>query len=223
MMYFPYIIVFLVAALVGFSELVARYRDAPLDAVRRLPAFSYVAINGAAGAIALCVIRAFDWTFGAETDSTIQIMQVAVAGFAAMAFLRSSLFTVRVGDADVHAGPSALIKILLDVADRAVDRGRAQRRSDAVQKIMANLDFEKAKQTLPSDCLALMTNVAAAERQSVMKDVASLVASLESSPSLSAMPKARQLGLVLIDVVGEDVLRTSVEALGDEITVSDNT
>ena len=68
-----------------------------------------------------------------------------------------------------------------------------------------------------------MTNVAAAERQSVMKEVASLVASLESSPSLSAMPKARQLGLVLIDVVGEDVLRTSVEALGDEITVSDNT
>ena len=157
MMYFPYIIVFLVAALVGFGELVARYRDAPLDAVRRLPAFSYVAINGAAGAIALCVIRAFDWTFGAETDSTIQIMQVAVSGFAAMAFLRGSLFTVRVGDADVHAGPSALIKILLDVADRA------------------------------------------------------------------AMPKARQLGLVLIDVVGEDVLRTSVEALGDEITVSDNT
>ena len=43
MMYFPYIIVFLVAALVGFGELVARYRDAPLDAVRRLPAFSYVA------------------------------------------------------------------------------------------------------------------------------------------------------------------------------------
>ena len=68
-----------------------------------------------------------------------------------------TLFAVRVGDADVHAGPSALIKILLDVADRA------------------------------------------------------------------AMPKARQLGLVLIDVVGEDVLRTSVEALGDEITVSDNT
>lgn len=208
-----YLVVSLVAASVGVSELVARYRDAPLDAVRRPPAVLYVAVNAVAGFTALVVIDAFGWTFGASDGFAAQIVEVAVAGLSALAVLRCSVFTVRVGDADVHCGPNALIRIILDAADRAVDRGRAQRRSQVVQEIMKNVDFEKAKQALPSDCLALMQNVPTEEQEAVTKEIESL----EAEIALGEVLKARQLGLVLLNVVGEDVLRASVEALGGEI------
>lgn len=42
-----------------------------------------------------------------------------------MAFFRSSLFTIRVGDKDVPLGLGLILQVLLDVTDRAVDRGRA--------------------------------------------------------------------------------------------------
>ena len=44
-----------------------------------------------------------------------------------------------------------------------------------------------------------------------------VVASLEADEQLGMEAKTRRLALVLLNVVGEDVLRASVEALGDEI------
>ena len=208
-----YAITFLIAAMVGSAELVARYRDAPLDAVRRLPALFYMAINGVAGLVALRAIDVFDWTFGAQPGVPVQYVQVAAASLAGMAVLRSAVFTVRIGSSDVHAGPNALIKIILDTADQAVDRGRAERRSKVVQELMAGIDFEKAKKKLPSDCLALMQNVSKEDQEAVTREVTTL----EDDSDLDEMPRARLLGLVLINVVGENVLRASVDALGDEI------
>ena len=74
---------------------------------------------------ALLTIDGFDWTFGVQGGLPTQITQVFVASISSMAVLRSSVFTIRIGGSGAHAGPYALIKTLLDSADRAVDRGRA--------------------------------------------------------------------------------------------------
>ena len=210
-----YVIVLFVAAGVGLGELVSRYRDEPLDAVRRLPALLYVSVNGGAGVFALLVIDALDWTFGAPPGLLQGILQVSTASFSGMSVLRSAVFTVRVGDSDVHAGPVALVQIILDAADRAVDRGRAQRRSQAVQEIMDGVDFDKAKQKLPSHCVSLMQGVPPEEQKAITEEVLSL----ESETALGNTTRARQLGLVLMNVVGEKVLRESVKALRDEIVL----
>lgn len=130
-----------------------------------------------------------------------------------MAMLRSSIFTIRIGGSDAHAGLYALVKTLLDSADRAVDRGRAKRRSQAVDQIMSGVNFDKAVVKLPSDCFALMQNVSPEEQQAVVNEVESL----KMEDSLDNAPRARRLGLVLMNVVGEEVLRASVEALDSEI------
>lgn len=208
-----YLTAFGLAALVGFGELISRYRDAPLDVAKRLPALFYMALNGLAGVVALFVIDTFDWTFGLGEFQAL-VIQVMTAAFGALAVLRSALFTIRVGDADVHAGPSALIQIALNTVDRAVDRGRAQRRSRVVQEIMVNVDFDSAKKKLPSDCFALMQNVSSEEQDGVTAEVTSLE---EAVDDLGGMPRSRQLGLVLMNVVGEHVLRESVSALGREL------
>jgi len=163
--------------------------------------------------VALLTIDAFDWTFGAQSGLRAQITQVSAASISSMAVLRSSLFTIRIGATDAHAGPYALIKTLLDSADRAVDRGRAKRRSLAVDEIMSGVNFDNAMMKLPSDCFALMQNVSPEEQQAVVEEVESL----KNAGSLDNAVRVRQLGLVLMNVVGEEVLRSSVDALASEI------
>ena len=208
-----YAIVMFIAALVGVVELIARYRDAPTDVLRRLPAIIYVTINAAAGAIALLVIDEFGWTFGVTQDGATRITQVAAAGLSAMAILRAAVFTFRVGDVDVGVGPNLLLTIVLGTADRAVDRDRANRRNALVVEIMDGVDFDKAKKALPSYCLTLMQNVPEGEQRAVADEVKSL----RNSSDLNKTVRTLNLGLALLNVVGEDVLRASVEALGDEI------
>lgn len=213
-----YVVVTLLASLVGVGELIARYPDAPTEVVRRLPGCVYVALNATAGAVALLVIDEFGWTFGSVPDGSVpdgatRIVQVAVAGLSAMTVLRSALFTVRVGKVDVAVGPNLLLAVVLTAADRAVDRNRANRRNAVVVQIMRSVDFDKAKKALPSYCLTLMQNVPREEQRAVAEEVRSLV----NSPDLNGTVKTLNLGLALLNVVGEDVLRASVEALGGEI------
>jgi hypothetical protein len=191
---------------VGLSELVSRYRDAPGAALRSLPAIFYVALNIAASWAALAVIHHNPTWFASR------LTQVLMAGIGAMAFFRTSLFVVRAGDRDVAIGPSGFLQIFLSAADRAVDRFRATARSDAVGRIMKDVDHARAFQALPSYCLALMQNLAPEDQQEMFRALKALDQSAADAPV-----KARLLGLELINVVGVDVLTAAVESLLDQI------
>src|SRR5258708_7826230 len=81
------------------AELASRYRDATQNALYTRPALLYIALNMAASALALALIRGYGWTFGPTSGST-RWTQVLVAGAGAMALFRTSLFNVRAGDRD---------------------------------------------------------------------------------------------------------------------------
>jgi len=120
---FDLIVVVVLGILVGLAELVSRYRDAPQSVLYKPPALLYLALNGAASGLALALIRGYGWTFGAAAGPA-RWTQLLVAGVGAMAFLRTSLFTVRAGDRDIAVGPATFLQIFRDAADRA-DRGRS--------------------------------------------------------------------------------------------------
>ena len=144
--------------LVGVGELVSRYRSDPVYSVRRVPAaWIYVSINAVAGVAALLLFNEFDWKFGATGD-TVGVWRVLVAGFAAMAVFRSSLFTARIGNQDVNVGPSLVLGALLEACDRQVDRKSAARIVDGAAQRIAHLDPSRVLFTLPVVCLALMQN-----------------------------------------------------------------
>jgi hypothetical protein len=90
---------------IGASEIVSRYRDAPGAALRTLPSIFYIAINVAASLGALGLMHAFHWFEQSRWT------QVLMAGISAMAFFRTSLFVVRAGDRDVGVGPSGFLQI----------------------------------------------------------------------------------------------------------------
>ena len=201
----------LLGFLVGLAELVSRYRDAPHAALYTRPALLYLVLNGSASGLALALIRAFDWKFGAGAD-TVRWVQLLVAGVGAMALFRASLFTVRAGDRDIAVGPATFLQIFRDAADRAVDRLRARARSLHVGKLMDGVDYGKASEGLIPYCLALMQNVPDDEQKKLVQ----AVKLLDAEPIEPAV-KVRILGLLLMNVVGPDVLTAALDALREQL------
>jgi len=201
----------LLGILVGLAELVSRYRDAPQSVLYKPPALLYLALNGAASGLALALIRAFDWKFGAGAD-TVRWVQLLVAGVGAMALFRTSLFTVRAGDRDIAVGPATFLQIFRDAADREVDRLRASDRSSKVGKLLDGVDYTKASEGLIPYCLTLMQNVPDNEQQKLVQ----AVKLLDAEPIEPAI-KVRILGLLLMNVVGPNVLSAAVDALREQL------
>jgi hypothetical protein len=206
------VLVLLFGAAVGASELIARYRDAPFFALRTVPAWWYIFVNAAASLGAYALIVVFDQKFGIEDAGQAAMVQALVAGFGAMVFFRSSLFTIKVGETDVGVGPAIFFQVLLFATDRAVDRERAQPRSVEVGAIMRGVSFEAAREALPNFCFELMQNVPAAEMQRFRQVVDALASSRMRDPV-----KVLNLGLMLMNVVGGKVLSAAVLALGEKI------
>jgi hypothetical protein len=196
---------------VGASELVARYRDAPFQALRTSAALWYVLVNCIAALFAYVIIVKFDWSFGADAGRK-EWVQALVAGFGSMVFFRSSLFTMKVGDTDVSVGPAIFFQVLLFATDRACDRERAEPRSTLVSSIMQGVSFEQAREALPSFCFELMQNVPASEQQQFRQVVDALAAS-----KMRDSVKVLNLGLMLMNVVGSQVLTAAVRSLGEKI------
>lgn len=114
---------------------------------------------------------------------------------------------------DIGIGPAAFLQILLFAADRATDRARARPRAAAVQEIMLGISFERAKEALPSLCFGLMQGLSTEEQATFGIGVKGL----ESSDMEDAF-KANSLGLSLMNLVGEDVLRQAVNMLRTDIS-----
>jgi hypothetical protein len=201
------------SCLVGIAELVSRYRDRPTTLVRVPSTWAYVLINGGAGAGSLLLLHTFGWRFGVQSPQIADATQVLVASLGSMMVFRSAVFTVRVGDEDVAVGPSTLLTSLLAAADRGVDRMQAKTRAHEAGEIMRGVSFAKSRLALPTYCLGLLQNVSA-EDQADLRTAVDALAGSEMTDGQMAL----NLGLLLMNVAGPDVLRSAVETLRDEIT-----
>jgi hypothetical protein len=77
-----------------------RYRDRPTAPLSTVSGWIYIVVNGLTAGLALWLIR----VQGVAAKTMVfdpAVAQVLLAGFGTMAFFRTSLFTVRVGEADV--------------------------------------------------------------------------------------------------------------------------
>ncbi|MBU8900999.1 hypothetical protein KRR26_35930 [Corallococcus sp. M34] len=197
------------------GELVSRYRDMPFKAVANRYAVFYIGLNAVASALALLAILSLsiDFGMGAGNASTkqglVQMVQVLVAGFGAMAVFRSSAFVARIGDQDVGIGPSAFLNILLGSTDRAVDRHRAKARAECVAKSMKDVSFLQTNVALPTLALALMQNLPKEEGEKLAAELDSL----RKDETLSDGTKSLCMGLALMNAVGEGVLTAAIDAV----------
>jgi len=199
-------------AAVGLAELVTRYRDQPSALPGSVSFWIYLLMNAGASVGALALIRLFSWDFGIADAPARAATQVLIAGLAAMALFRSSLFNLRIGEEDVAIGPNALLTSLLSVVDRAVDRRRAADRSKSIVATMGGVSFARAKIALPAYCLQLMQNVPLEEQQNLRTAVEAL-----GLTDMEDELKSLNLGLLLTNTVGPAVLGAAVRDLGAKI------
>lgn len=120
---------------------------------------------------------------------------------------------MRIGDTDVGIGPSALLQSLLAAADRMINRDQAQSRANDVAGTMRDIDFDKARTSLPSLCFLLVENITPADQEGVSDQIKRLA----TASDVSSDQKSIILGVYLIRQVGADVLDLAVQALGVEI------
>lgn len=119
-------------ATVGASELISRYRDEPSRALATVPGATYVSVNALVSGLTYGLLTRYASGLfpGLANDP---LMTSIVAGFGAMAILRSKFFTLRTASGEsISVGPDAAISAFLDAADRGVDRTRASRRMTLV-------------------------------------------------------------------------------------------
>jgi hypothetical protein len=205
-----YLIVGLLGGIVGLGELATRYRDRPLIALRAPGAYVYVSVNVAASIGALVLIRHYGWTFNLDGEAA-RTTRILIAGFGAMAVLRSALFVVRVADRDVPVGPGAFLSGLADVADgsiaRSVQKKHLEHRMSLAQLCVGGVPFERVRVALPAYALALSANVSAEDQTELAKRVQALGAS-----DMPESMKIALLGTLLIEVVGENVFEIAIQA-----------
>jgi hypothetical protein len=139
-----------------------------------------------------------------------------LAGFSSMALLRLSFSSIKVGDKNIDAGLAPITQIFLNYADRALDRERTKMRLEEVTRIMADVDFDRAKQDLTTLCLTGMQNLSIEEQNYLANEVALL-----DEAELFNENKAIQLGFKIATLTGLDLLEKSVASLKDSIAVDE--
>jgi hypothetical protein len=197
----------------GLAELLARYRSDPGQLLRTTGAWLYVAINALAAVGALGVIRVLGLTFGARSPGVQHLLQVIIAGLGALAFFRSSISILRIGNRDVGIELAAIVNTMLEAVDKSVDRSQAKRRSKVVREAMDGISFARAYVGLPTYCLGLLQNASPEDQVALSKQVAELV----RRKDMSEHHKVLALGVAVLNVVGPQILREGIAALGESI------
>lgn len=141
-------LVFALAAFVGFVEVLVRFRDEPFQAAGSAPGMIYFTINGVAGAAIYILIRYLEIGFGAPGDSHLMhVMQVTIAAFSGVAFLRSGFFVGKdknTGE-NMMYGPALVLENILGVVSTQIDRDRALRRIKFAGELSANLNLDQTQ------------------------------------------------------------------------------
>jgi hypothetical protein len=116
--------------MVGFAELVSRYRDEPWRVAILPPGLVVTGLNGLARCFALFLLQTFPTELHAPSTPVPLVM---LAGFGAMVVIRTKLLTVhQPGGTDVAVGPAFILDTMLSAINRDVDRRRALQRTARV-------------------------------------------------------------------------------------------
>lgn len=216
-----FVLVFIFGCIVGAAKLISRHSDYRFHALVTAPSLGYLSLNGFLSISALLAIDYLRPAWlgyevgnqGEVTHHPDTIRLVLTAGFGAAAFFRSSLFKLKTQDGEIAVGPAIIIDIFLNVIDEAVDRVIGNKRLTDVQSIMMDVDFAKASGSLPTLCFASLKRLS----PEVQRQFAVQLKELVEAPNLNEKVRSISLGLTIMNLTGQPILREAVRQLGDDI------
>lgn len=203
----------LIGALVAAGELLGRYRAFPAAAITSMPGLGYILLNAVAAGAAFILSAAFGWRFGLPDSAgagTVTLARVLIAGFGAMALLRSSLFVFTQGDTTIDAGPAAFLSGLRTAVDRAVDQRHAQMLLGG--DLLTGLSFARDHEALTLLCSTALVNPSVQSAE----DLGTLVAELKARDDVSDDIKLQIYAMKLVEFAGRRPLESAANRLRNQ-------
>lgn len=203
----PFIIVFLFGLIIGFAELLNRYKSIK-KIVTNLHGVSYLILNGLVSIIGLMIINEYE-LLGNTADNLTKML---VAGFSSMTILRSGFINLKINQKDVSVGLDAVLQIFLNSAETSFDKDISKEELPRIYSIMKGIDFEEAKIALPNICYLQLNTFSNDKWESLGLQIGNLERNKDIKNSEM---KSFHLGLLLYNEIGIDYLSAAVNVFND--------
>lgn len=168
--------------------------------------FWYLFLNGMISTLALYVIEII-----AKDDlnkiTSIEVVNILVAGFSGIAILRSSLMSISIRNKDIDIGLVNVAESLLSKIDVKINHNIAARRICEIYEIMKDVDFDKAKDELPVLCMCYIDYFPEEDQNKAIKAISSI------DPGLDNINKSLQLGREIAKYCDVEILKRAVKKL----------
>lgn len=202
-----------IGALVGgVGGVVSRYKRSPFSVLLTLPAVAYLLCNAVASLFALALIYAFGWVpQGLNSSASIEWIRVILAGVGGVVLFRTTII-VGSNRRTIAVGLSQFLESILSGTKLEMDRREKFVSVQKVQSIMRDVSFDKSYKVLPMYCLSLMEVSEEEEKQ-----LGKTVRDIHKLQPMENLEKTTLLGIALIKIVGEQLLKKAVDDLGNKI------
>lgn len=186
------------------AELVGRFRDAPGRALKTVPGFAYVMLNGLVAAVFLVGLRR-----GSPPESSFAIMeQVLLACLVTRIMARIRITGMKAADGSItETGPGQFTERMIAAIARDLTREKANMRLRVVSEQMVGMDYQIAYGFVVSEMMSAMQELSDAEK----KDVAEALSVIDSRKDLDDDTRLDMLGFLVLDTSGEDFLNQLVK------------
>lgn len=222
-----FVIVFLFGVLWGVLELVINYElkyvgsfnrkykkakkeneDVALDKEESAIGyvFLYLLLNGFISALALYLLKHFSKESILAID-TIEVPNLIIAGFGGILVLRSSIFSIQLNGNNVEVGLISIVQGLLDKIEKKIKHNIAANRICEIYEIMKEIDYETAKEELPSLCICYIDGFSEKDSKNLVNAIK------EINGNLSNINKCLQLGREIARYCDVEILKRAINKL----------
>lgn len=213
---FDYIVTWIFGSILAAIELSTKYKDDPASVLASSPGLLYLGINGLLCIFSLFLMEIFDLGIQLEDPSqelaqrTMDVLQASLASF----FVMRSSFLKLGHDSQIDLGLNSVMKKLLEIVDREVDRVRAVKRSKDITTLFQDVCHTNTRYIFDL-CLSVMQNVSTGEAAQIQRKLDKLESYIgsESKSLMDLNGMQLEIGLELYNIVGISVLRSAVEDL----------
>ena len=200
-MFAAFLITGILSLLIAVAELFSKFKDEPFKIVGKGSAVSYVLFNVLIAVAFLYLLMQAD-LFGTG-EKVGWIKASLTAGLGSVVLMRSKFLKININGKEAAIGPEVIINVFLETLEVKIDRERGKVRRDLVEQHMAGIHFEKAAGYV-------VTTIQGARQTATPEQIKSMLDEIDKIFRVQTDPadKSYALGYMILDMMGEDFLKT---------------
>ena len=206
-----FLIVFLIGSILSAVEMGSRYKDEPISVMTCAPGIFYITVNGLICCVGLLFIKIYGNPETIKNNtlfSSSRVTDVLYASLGSFLIMRSSFLKLGTDSSQIDLGLNLVLKKLVDIIDRQVDRDQASRRSKDITDLLRDVKFDDLSDRVKPLCLQVMQNVAPDELEELLTELKTIESSDDNLET-----RKLSMGLELYNIVGKKVLQSVVNDL----------